>query len=83
MLPGTAESVTRFGPEGHETATQAGTMAWKHENILAIAGGKRCFAFALSRRHAQAYDKQGFLRGTPEELRAWLKEKTRLPIQPM
>ena len=83
MLPGTAESVTRFGPEGYETTTQAGTMAWKYENILAIAEGKRYFVFALSQRHAQAYDKQGFLQGTPEELRTLLRDKTGLPVTKM
>ena len=80
ILSGMEDVLTRFGPEGYASNTQAGESRWHYGNIKAIAEGERYLVLALSGRHAQAFDKQGFVQGDIEQLRALLTEKTGLPI---
>ena len=79
-MPGTEESTTTFTGEHYITLTRAGETIWPYENIQAIAEGERYLVLALSRRHAQAFDKQGLTQGSLEELRTLLQERTGLPI---
>ena len=80
LMPGTEESTTTFTGEHYITRTRAGETIWPYENIQAIAEGERYLVLALSRRHAQAFDKQGLTQGSLEELRTLLQERTGLPI---
>lgn len=80
VLPGTEDVLIRFDPEEYTSYTQVGESKWHYGNIQAIAEGERYLVLALSKRHAQAFDKQGFIQGDIEQLRALLTEKTGLPI---
>ena len=80
LLPGTEESTATVTGEHYITRTRAGETTWPYENIQAIAEGRRYLVLAFSKRHAQAFDKEGLTQGSLEELRALLAERTGLPI---
>ena len=63
MVKGTEKAVTEFKDESYK-------------NIIQIAETKEYFIFIFDNSHAQIYDKNKFTKGTVEEFRTFIYEKT-------
>ena len=81
LLPGTQHASTIFEADSYTVKTGAAESKWQYDKILAVAETKRCFVFVLSKNHAQAFDKAGLSGGSLDDFRAFVAEKTGLPIQ--
>ncbi len=81
LIPGTREADTRFTPDCYTVVTQAAEVRWNYENIKAVGETSDSFVLMLSKRHTQQFPKAGMTEGTPDEFRAFLTEKTGLPVR--
>ena len=81
LMPGTREADTRFGPDGYVVVTQAAETRMYYKNIRLVGETADSFVFLIGKRHAQQFPKAGLTGGTAEEFRAFLTEKTGLPVR--
>ena len=81
LLPGTQHASTIFEEDCYTVKTSAAESKWQYDKPLAVAETKRYFIFALSKDHVQAFDKAGLSGGSLDDFRAFVAEKTGLPIQ--
>lgn len=76
MVMGTEKAVTEFKEESYISTTDMGKTEWYYKNIIQIAETKEYFIFIFDNSHAQIYDKNKFTKGTVEEFRTFICEKT-------
>ena len=76
LLPGTQHASAIFEEDGYTLKTNAAESKWQYDSIRAIAETTRYFVFALSKNHAQAFDKECLSGGTVEEFRAFIADRT-------
>lgn len=81
MIKGTEKAVTAFNEENYISTTDMGKTEWHYKNILQIAETKEYFVFIFDNSHAQIYDKNKFTKGSVEEFRTFICEKTGKEIQ--
>ena len=81
LIPGTKEADTRFTSECYTVKTQAAETRWNYDRVQAIGETKDSFVFMLSKRHTQEFPKAGLSEGTPDEFRAFIEERTGLPVR--
>ena len=81
MIKGTEKAVTVFNEENYISTTDMGKTEWHYKNILQIAETKEYFVFIFDNSHAQIYDKNKFTKGSVEEFRTFICEKTGKEIQ--
>lgn len=81
MVKGTEKAVTVFKDEIYISTTDMGKTEWYYKNIIQIAETKEYFIFIFDNSHAQIYDKNKFTKGTVEEFRTFICEKTGKEIE--
>ena len=72
---GTTQVVT-FGREGYQSTSDVAVSQWSYGNIKIICELPGHFVFLFDKKHAQVFDKSGFLAGSREGLVALLEEQT-------
>ena len=81
LIPGTREADTLFTSDSYIVTTQAAETHWHYAQIVALCETKDAFFIFVSKRHVQQFPKAGMESGTPEQFRAFLTEKTGLPVR--
>ena len=81
LLPGMEHASTTFLEDCYILRTSVTESKFSYTQILAIAETQRYFVLALSKNQAQTFDKESMGGGSVENFRAFLTEKTGMPIQ--
>lgn len=80
-LPGTKAVVATFREDGYTCKTEIASSEFQYVRILAVAELPDYFVLALSKNHAQVYEKRTLTGGTLEQFRTFLEERTGREIQ--
>ena len=81
MLQGMTKTITVFKEDGYNTSTDLGKTEWYYNSIYQIAETDDYFVFIFDQSHAQIYDKKGITKGTIDEFRKFISQKTEKEIQ--
>lgn len=66
-----------FGPgETYVHRTELAETVWRYDQIQRVCETAGYFVFLIDQDHGQAYDKEGFVQGDPDEFRGFIAEKT-------
>lgn len=81
MMKGMEKTVVTFNEEAYISETSVGKTEFYYNNISVIAEDEEYFIFVFDQRYAQIYDKKGITKGTIEEFKQFITEKTGKQIQ--
>lgn len=81
MITGMEKSITTFKEDSYISETNIGKTEFYYNNIKIIAETEDYFIFVFDPSHAQIYDKNGITKGTIEEFKKFITQKTELEIQ--
>lgn len=81
MLTGMEKSVVTFKEDVYISETNLGKTEFYYNNITAIAETNEYFVFIFAPNHAQIYDKNGIIKGTIDEFKTFITQKTEKEIQ--
>ena len=80
-LPGMEVCTVRFLEEHYETQIAGAATQWQYSKLLRLAENDRYLVLILGKNHGQLCDKEELTGAAPEELRAFLEQKTGLTVE--
>ena len=80
-MKGMEKTVVTFKEESYISETSVGKTEFYYNNINVIAEDEDYFIFVFDQRYAQIYDKKGITKGTIDEFKQFITEKTGKQIQ--
>ena len=80
-LPGMEVCTVRFLEEHYETKIAGAATQWQYSKLLRLAENDRYLVLILGKNHGQLCDKEELTGAAPEELRAFLEQKTGLTVE--
>ena len=81
MIAGMEKSITTFKEESYISETNIGKTEFYYKNINLIVETEEYFVFVFDQSHAQIYDKNGITKGSIDEFRKFITQKTEKEIQ--
>ena len=81
MLPGMNKTLVTFGEESYISETAVGKSEFYYANIDTVAETEEYIILIFSKMHAQIYNKNGITKGTTEEFKQFITQKTGKEIQ--
>ena len=80
-LPGMEVCTVRFLEEHYETKIAGAATQWQYSKLLRLAENDRYLVLILGKNHGQLCDKEELTGADPEELRAFLEQKSGLTVE--
>ena len=80
-LPGMEVCTVRFLEEHYETKIAGAATQWQYSKLLRLAENDRYLVLILGKNHGQLCDKEELTGAAPEELRAFLEQRTGLTVE--
>jgi len=81
MIAGMEKSITTFKEDSYISETNIGKTEFYYKNIQEIAENNNYFIFIFDQSHAQIYDKNGITKGSIDEFKKFITQKTEKEIQ--
>ncbi|MDE7245380.1 MAG: YcxB family protein [Oscillospiraceae bacterium] len=81
VQPGNDEIFSVFRNDGYTNSTSLAEGNWTYDKIQAVCETKNCFVLLLGVQQGQVYAKDGFSKGSAEEFRSFISERTGKPVQ--
>ncbi|MDU6344976.1 MAG: YcxB family protein [Flavonifractor plautii] len=81
VVPGMEVCTVRFLEEHYETKIAGAATQWQYSKLLRLAENDRYLVLILGKNHGQLCDKEELTGAAPEELRAFLEQKTGLTVE--
>ena len=81
MIAGMEKSITTFKEDGYISETNIGKTEFYYKNINIIVETEEYFVFVFDQSHAQIYDKNGITKGSIDEFKKFITQKTEKEIQ--
>lgn len=81
MITGMEKSTTTFKEDSYITETNIGKTEFYYKNINILAETDDYFVFVFDQSHAQIYDKNGITKGSIDEFRKFIIQKTEKEIE--